>query len=148
MKTLRLALLTLLCLSSAALARIGETQDECIRRYGEPVQRDADKTLSFRKSGIAVTCTFLEGRCVHIRYQKLDPDARLNGREVDILRAANGTHWKLQGGNTSSYSTMRNETCECRWDYSTGVLEFETLTEVNRKKQDTITAEKKLLEGF
>lgn len=149
MKTLTLLLLLCLFLSFSlsAHARIGESFDQCIQRYGEPVQRAGTQTLFFKKSGISITCAFRESRCVQISYKKLEPKARFTSHEVDILRTANGSNWKLQQSD-SSYTYMRNETCENYHDHRTGLLQFETLAELDRKKQEKIAAEKKLLEGF
>ena len=148
MKTISLTFLIFLWLGAGAQARIGETLEECIKRYGEPVQREETKTLIFQKSGISINCGFREGRCVQITYQKIDTKARLNNREVEILRAANGSNWILQGGTNSPYSYMRNEVCECYWNSLTGMLQFETLAELKRKAKEVADAERKLLEGF
>lgn len=149
MKALCLTLLTFLCLVLSTQARIAESLDDCIKRYGEPAQRPLPKTLLFHKSGIAITCFFVDGLCVQISYKKLDSATRLNEREVEILRMANGSKWQLRpDDNRSSYLHWSNETCECQWDRNNGLLHFESLAEKKRKADEIRAAEKKLLEGF
>lgn len=149
MKALSLTLLSFLCLAISAQARIGETLDECIKRYGEPAQRPQPKTLLFHKSGIAITCFFVDGLCVQISYKKLDSATRFNEREVEILRMANGSRWQLRPDDSrSAYLYWSNETCECQWDRNQGLLQFEALAEKKRKADEVRAAEKKLLEGF
>jgi hypothetical protein len=149
MKAISLTLLTFLCLALSTQARIGETLDECIKRYGEPAQRPQPKTLLFHKSGIAITCFFVDGLCVEISYKKLDSGARFNEREVEILRMANGRMWQLRpDDNHNPIIYWRNEVCECQWDRNTGLLHFETLAERKRKAAEMRNEEKKQLEGF
>ena len=147
MKAISLTLLTLLCLALSTQARIGETLDDCIKRYGEP-QRPQPKTLLFHKSDIAITCYFVDGLCVQLSYKKLDSATRLNEREVEILRIANGTKWQVWQPGSPPPIYWRNELCECVWDRNTGLLQFETLAEKKRKADARRTEEKKLLEGF
>ncbi|MFZ2277816.1 MAG: hypothetical protein WAW39_08450 [Prosthecobacter sp.] len=149
MKALSLTLLTFLCLALSTQARIGESLDDCIKRYGEPAQCPQPKTLLFHKSGIAITCFFVDGHCVQISYKKLEPAARLNEREVEILRMANGSKWQLRPDDRHNPTIhWSNETCECQWDRNTGLLQFEALAEKKRKADEIRAAEKKLLEGF
>ncbi len=149
MKAISLTLLTFLCLALSTHARIGETLGECIKRYGEPAQRPQPKTLLFHKSGIAITCCFVDDLCVQMSYKKLDTAARLNEREVEILRMANGSKWQLRPDDSHNPTIhWRNEICECQWDRNTGLLQFETLAEKKRKGAEMRAQEKKLLEGF
>ncbi len=144
-----LTLLTFFCLALSAQARIGETLDECIKRYGEPAQRPLPKTLLFHKSGIAITCYFVDGLCVNLSYKKIAPATRFNEREVEILRMANGSKWQVwQPGSHSPSICWRNEICECLWNRQQGLLQFETLAEKQRKAAEKRAEEKKLLEGF
>jgi hypothetical protein len=149
MKAISLTLLTFLCLALSTQARIGETLDECIKRYGEPAQRPQLKTLLFHKSGIAITCFFVDGFCVQLSYKKLDSGARFNEREVEILRMANGSKWQLRPDDSRNFHFYWfNEICECQWDRNTGLLQFETMAEKKRKAAEMRNVEKKQLEGF
>lgn len=148
MKTTALTFLLLLLLGVTALARIGETPEECIRRYGEPIQRKANQTLFFRKAEISVICCFRDGKCVQVSYRKTADEARFLSPEIDILKAANGSHWQPQAKSASHYTYWRNDTCEVMYDGRTGLLQFATLEELDRAIKERAASEKNLLEGF
>ena len=61
-------------LLGAAHARIGESRDECLVRYGEPKEIDQDEhvgeILRFSQGYFNITCVIQEGRCKMINYQK------------------------------------------------------------------------------
>lgn len=70
---IRIALVALFftpCLP-VAQARIGESQERCIQRYGNPVQI-LEKGLLFVKSGMRIYITFSHGLADCIFLQKLD----------------------------------------------------------------------------
>ena len=83
-----LLLLTIL----PASARVGETLDECVQRYGPMIERrparlagsDAE-VMVFSKAGITVVAEFREGKAWHLTYRKLG----LNTVEVDAIIMAN-----------------------------------------------------------
>ena len=55
-----------------AMARMGETVEQCDKRYGELIETTADnRSRTYLKKGIKVECFFEatpEGKCVHIKY--------------------------------------------------------------------------------
>ncbi|MHB1082442.1 MAG: hypothetical protein ACYC67_23830 [Prosthecobacter sp.] len=105
--------------------------------------------MLFHKSGIAITCYFVDGLCVQLSYKKLDAATRFNEREVEILRMANGSKWQLRPDDSRNFRFYWfNEICECLWDRNQGLLQFETLEEQKRKAAEKRAEEKKLLEGF
>ena len=59
-------------LTQMSLARIGETPDECTKRYGEPHVDllESNKILIYRKAGLDIIATFRQGRVGHIRFIK------------------------------------------------------------------------------
>lgn len=63
-------LLQLLCTPSQA--RIGESLEQCIKLYGEPVKR-LEKGLLFVKEGMRIYITFSQGCADCIFLQKIDP---------------------------------------------------------------------------
>lgn len=88
-------LLASLALCLQVQARIGETPQQCIERYGEPETVDKDtKTLGFIKDDIAVMCTFHEGLCTFIAYKKTEDFAKFSDAEFEALMDANGSGWK------------------------------------------------------
>ncbi len=53
-------------------ARIGDTPEKCIERYGKPI-KSSDKGLLFAKNGMKIYVTFSAGKADGIFLQKLDP---------------------------------------------------------------------------
>lgn len=47
-------LLLFVLISSACFARIGETYDQCVARYGQPLKKVSSNTYTFKKSGVFV----------------------------------------------------------------------------------------------
>lgn len=93
-------------LSAPLLARIGETTDECIRRYGEPLGIAPDKSrITFRKNGYDIFCYFLkDGKCWRILYEatftpQTRPVSVLASKEwteeYRRLMDLNGTGWQM-----------------------------------------------------
>jgi len=79
MTTMILPLITLLSLllSPRALARVGETEAQCVARYGKPVGQApveagrGDKEISFRKSAFDIRAVFDNGRAVSVTYERI-----------------------------------------------------------------------------
>ena len=63
---------SLLFFSQQASARIGETPQQCIERYGKPV-KVTEKGLLFTKDRMKIFVTFSEGKADGLFIQKLDP---------------------------------------------------------------------------
>ena len=69
-------LLILALLSTLAHARIGETPEQCAKRYGEPFERkggNATAIHSFAKGGVMTTCYFTGDKCVAICFELMAP---------------------------------------------------------------------------
>ncbi|GEP46179.1 hypothetical protein [Brevifollis gellanilyticus] len=99
-----LLLSVLISLSSPALARIGETPEQCEARYGKPVKIKAENSVSYQKAGMRVDCEFIDGKCARIYFAKLEKDAQnaalpITSEEAKILMEANsdGTPWTKTG---------------------------------------------------
>ncbi len=98
MKTL-FALFVAITLTSAASARIGETEEECIKRYGAPVSppaRAKKDTIYFEKNQFQIQCGFRESMCWSISYVQ---DGKF---EIDVIKgllASNGgsESWEPKG---------------------------------------------------
>ncbi len=66
---LPLAFALTLTISSPAFARIGETKDQCIKRYGKPAsESNSGDTLVFRKADFEITCNFQSDNCWKVQY--------------------------------------------------------------------------------
>jgi hypothetical protein len=72
----------LICFSSTARARLGETENELIKRFGSPTSRgshsasfegrryDLGPTMRFRQDDWSISCDLIDGRCVRVSYGK------------------------------------------------------------------------------
>lgn len=68
---MKFLLLFLLCTSSA-LARIGESPEQCAARYGEPIRPGFEPMSTVhQKAGIEVVCHYHEGKCDSIDFSRL-----------------------------------------------------------------------------
>lgn len=66
-------ILTFLLLAAFAEARIGETLEECIKRYGNPITVDKDLgTTTFLKEGFVVVVKFTDGKVHSVTIEKHD----------------------------------------------------------------------------
>jgi hypothetical protein len=99
-----LLLSVLISLSSPALARIGETREQCDARYGKPVEVKDPNGVKYQKSGLNVICRFIEGKCGYIYFSKIQKDAQneslpLPVEEAKILMEVNsgGAPWSKAG---------------------------------------------------
>jgi hypothetical protein len=81
-----------------ASARVGETLDECVQRYGPMIEKRSARlagsdpeAMVFSKAGITVVAEFRDGKAWHLTYRK----AGLTGVEVDAIIMANsgGSLW-------------------------------------------------------
>lgn len=93
MRTL-INLLFFVLLIPPALARIGETETECLARYGKISESyDGPRRLIWRRDGIKITATFLKGKCVWLFFRKEAGD--FTDAESKLLRSVNsgGQEW-------------------------------------------------------
>ncbi|MDB6134783.1 MAG: hypothetical protein JWM59_3026 [Verrucomicrobiales bacterium] len=84
----------LLLTAGPARARLGETREECIARYGQPVAETTGllqgaQSISFAKAGIRVRIEFIDGRAAYLNFSKagLSPD-----EELQLLESNAGGH--------------------------------------------------------
>ncbi|GEP46177.1 hypothetical protein [Brevifollis gellanilyticus] len=91
-----LLLSVLISLASPALARIGETPEQCEARYGKPVKIEEEgQAFRYRKAGFNVTCVFRNGACVHMAFSHVadaqNEVAPMSESEITTLLTANGS---------------------------------------------------------
>lgn len=84
----------LLLTGGPARARLGETREECIARYGQPVAETTGllqgaQSISFAKAGIRVRIEFMDGRAAYLNFSKagLSQDD-----ELQLLESNAGGH--------------------------------------------------------
>lgn len=89
-------------LPSVSTARIGETLQQCIARYGQPDSGPEESVVhpkatdcAFIKNGLDVSVVFYQGKAVDIMFRKVDGSS-FNPSEIDELLKANGggSMWK------------------------------------------------------
>jgi len=92
MKSLMLSGLLVLLMVTRASARLGETLDECVTRYGPslekrpPLLKVSDpEVLIFTKAGITVAVEFRQGKAWQVTFRK----PGLNRAELDAILMAN-----------------------------------------------------------
>src|SRR5436190_21113899 len=92
------ALLLMTNMPIPASARVGETLDECVQRYGPMIEKrparlagSDPEVMLFSKAGITVAAEFRDGKAWHLTYRKLG----LSTVEVDAIVMANsgGSLW-------------------------------------------------------
>ncbi len=115
MKTI-LAFLVLF-ITSAAQARLGETFEQCVERYGTPVARDEAAGLAeFQKGNFKITLHFFDGKSDTIDYKStrplnLEPDEiaailKLYGEwkeGLDNILFHQGRTWTQASGTVAMY---------------------------------------------
>lgn len=98
-------------------ARIGETPEQCITRYGEPVSRDRQAgQMLFIKNGFAIVADFYEGRCASLLFTKLEADVMGQPRQLsDEVTSAllfvngNGSPWKRQAATKTALAWITED---------------------------------------
>ena len=114
--SLSLLAVLLLCLPSASNARIGETLQQCIARYGQP-DSGPEESLShpkatecvFIKGGFDISVIFWAGKAASIMFSKLDRSA-FSSAEVEELLGKNGGGWMLLKANERRRNELPNAT--------------------------------------
>jgi len=83
-----------------AEARLGETEEQCVARYGSPEPSkpgvDNGNTLVFKKNGIEIDARFENGKCVDLSFSKED-GTDFTDDEISTLLSLNsqGLVWKV-----------------------------------------------------
>jgi hypothetical protein len=94
--------LLLFGLSVTSFARIGETMDEAVKRYGEVVHHGnihGEEVYSFTKNGFNILAHFHGGKIDRILYSR-ESRGKLSDEEIDtFLRANPTTAGDSQSGN-------------------------------------------------
>jgi uncharacterized protein YdbL (DUF1318 family) len=69
--------------SATLFARIGETEQECAARYGEPIKKLPNDSLLYQKADLNIFITFFNGKADAIAYRKIAKDQQLSENEVE-----------------------------------------------------------------
>jgi hypothetical protein len=151
--------------SSTLFARIGETEQECAARYGEPIKKFPDNSLAYQKSGLAIIISFFDGKAASVVYRKIATNAlskgeQLSENEIEILLKSNsgGVPWKKRVA-ISITKNWETDSMIKHWETENGellatYLTFDNLLMVGtkdhlaREKAEKAAKESKNLEGF
>ncbi|MGC3991673.1 MAG: hypothetical protein QM796_18680 [Chthoniobacteraceae bacterium] len=102
MKTVILSLCALVCFASQSKARIGETLEQCIQRYGAVVKQESG-IIVFKKSGFFVMVKLYNEKVEQIAFCKAQADelgqaGAISDNEIELLLKTNGgaSNWKVQ----------------------------------------------------
>ena len=107
-----------------ARARLGESEEQCVLRYGPVVERttSADPGLNlpvllFNKNGYAFTATLFHGRVGALLIQRGD-SAELSPEEIQLFLDANraGEKWERQPGVMPRTVWLRDDGTQAAYD--------------------------------
>ena len=151
-----LALLLLTALPS--LARLGETQAECEKRYGKPV-KVTDDYINYRKSTMDISIIFFEGKACVVAYMKITAnpgsgDNTITEAERTVLLEANkGTsEWNKEPDDGTTHRWQRADKGATA-QLSPDLTKFSFSTpdygrKIKKEKADKEQQEAKKLDGF
>jgi hypothetical protein len=134
----------LLALSFPALARIGETYEQCVARYGAATSPPTKGSARFVKGGIIIMIDFSGGIAQEIRFAgQSDPGSfsgkKLTDAQVQSILDANaaGSPWKditPNGGGLVGKELQREDgSAHAMWNYMSGTLMIESKASFDAK---------------
>jgi hypothetical protein len=151
--------------SSTLFARIGETEQECAARYGEPIKKFPDNSFHYQKADLGILITFFNGKADAITYRKIATNVlgkgeEISENEIEILLKSNsgGVPWKKRVA-ISITKNWETDSMTKHWETENGellatYLTFDNLLKVGtkdylaREKAKKDAKESKNLEGF
>ena len=91
------ALLLIAVMPLTAFARIGETREQCDKRYGKvtvpPLEHNGIQYLAYRVHGFSIDLNIIDSKCEKMKYLKEDY-GMLAKEEIEALLNENGTEWQ------------------------------------------------------
>ncbi len=139
MKTNLLTILAALAMLAPAWARMGDTYERAVERYGDPVAAK-DGELEFRKLGFRIFLTLHEGRVDSVIYSRPTPITRAEAEKLVDLNG--GKDWEQDKDGWAWRSKDRKTVVHWRYDSTTLLVVTEAHRERQREKQ------RKALEGL
>ena len=103
--------------TSRCRARIGETYEECVKRYGTPIEKTTDKILTtlpnylFNKNGICIEVTFSNNRAIAICFFNQDKSPLLSNTFTELLNinVISGEEWRKIDGNGRAWFCLKTK---------------------------------------
>ena len=137
--------------SSTLFARIGETEQECAARYGEPTKTLPNNSLLYEKSDLNIFIIFFNGKADAIAYGKIAKGQQLSENEIELLLKSNSgvVPWQ-ERAVISMNRNWETENGELLANYNTvaHLLTIATKDYFARQKDKTDAKEGQNLEGF
>jgi hypothetical protein len=137
--------------TSTLFARIGETEQECAARYGEPTKTLPNNSLLYEKSDLNIFIIFFNGKADAIAYGKIAKGQQLSENEIELLLKSNsgGVPWQ-ERAVISMNRNWETENGELLANYNTvgHLLMIATKDYFARQKDKTDAKEGQNLEGF
>lgn len=154
MKTILTFIMLALCIS--AQARIGETVDECVKRYGKPTSHDeATGLFTCFKDGMMISLRFLKGKCSQICFARMSPTMPrtlepMRQEEIDALLSFSGSDWEPWTTFTvdSKRWTTADKTRMAQYNSNDCMLVLMTLEQAEADAAVEAAAAQKKLKGF
>jgi len=149
-------LLILIALALPAAARIGETPEECIARYGQPMADMPAGVMAFTKAGFRIALLFHQGRAEGISVSKMETNILKNSlpmseAEITAVLDANGAgkKWKESGAGFTGRSWESEDGSRfAGYDKTKNHLNLYTKAWADRTGAEQAEAERKNLDGF
>ena len=107
----KLLILLLILAPTMAQARIGETKEQCIERYGNPIKEVKERRICvFTKSGFRISVHFFVNRVDFIQYTKVDSNV-ITAEESRKLIAKNkeNSRYELTTRPTANHLTISTQ---------------------------------------
>ncbi len=151
-----IATMTLLLLVQASDARIGETRDQCVARYGTSEKAGDPQIMLFKKSGFSIGVQFHDDKAEILLITKIETDVldrpvAMTEVEIETILKANGgdKEWKVQGrpGTTRTWTTA-DGSLTAVYRSSENKLILITKEAADRADAEKAAKDKKNLEGF
>jgi hypothetical protein len=134
---------------STLFARIGETEQECAARYGEPTKKLPNNSFLYQKSDLNIFIISCNGKADAIAYSKIAKGQQLSETEIEILLKSNSgvVPWQKRAV-ISMNRDWETENGELLANYNTAehLLMIATKDYFAREKADA--KEGRNLEGF
>ena len=138
-----------------AFARLGETEDQCVARYGPVVLRDTDSSplklplLAFAKNGFTFGALMLNAKVGLLTIQKTDKSS-FSDNELDLFLAANsaGQKWIRSDDISVNQDWVRDDGAKAEYNPFAHTFGFASKEYLAAMAEATKADETKKTSGF
>ena len=143
-----LSLILIFMMPAVAFGRIGETKEQCDKRYGlgKPLNHKGMEALVYHKEGFVIFVRMFDNTCQAITYGKPDR-SKLKAREIRAFLDINGDNWiEKDLGKYLRWKSKDLTAFVKADDYDSLVIQTNAYFELEQKMEAQKAREK--LEGF